>query len=164
MHQTSDKSKFRSGMVEPNRNAPRSGFDEALQKFLHKVVQRTDASAMKTRRAHAAIATLHASFESELASGGIQIQKQDGAIGVSATEILVFTNIHLAPVHETDGLASIRLGYIKNQRLSVFELCLKFGKTMLPVESREIIPILFVEFFAFRFSGKDRRSGGRGCR
>jgi hypothetical protein len=115
MHQTSDKSKFRSGVLEPNRNAPRPGFDEALQKFLHKVVQRTDASAMKTGRAHAAIATLHASFESELASAGIQIQKQDGAIGVSATEILVFTNIHLAPVYKTDWLTGIRLGNIQDQ-------------------------------------------------
>lgn len=65
--------------------APRSGFDEALQEVLSKVVQRSDASAMKAWRAHAAIATQHSRLDLEIAGGCVKIQKQDGAICVSAT-------------------------------------------------------------------------------
>jgi hypothetical protein len=90
---------------------------------------------MKAWRAHAAVATQHSGLDLEIAGGGFNIQKQDGAIGVSATEILVLTHINLAPVYKTDRLSDIRFGNIKNQRLSVFELCLELGKTMLPLES-----------------------------
>jgi hypothetical protein len=57
MYQTSDKSKFRSGMHERKQASERSGFHEAPQKFLHKDVQRTDASAMEAWGVHTAIAT-----------------------------------------------------------------------------------------------------------
>ena len=67
---------------------------------------------MKAGRAHAAIATLHASFESELASAGIQIQKQNGGIRLATAEPLVFTHINLAPLYKTDWLTGIRLGSI----------------------------------------------------
>ena len=41
---------------------------------------------MEAGRAHAAIATLHAGFDSELASAGIQIQKQNSRIRLARVE------------------------------------------------------------------------------
>jgi hypothetical protein len=39
MHKTSDKTKFRSRMLDPSMELERSGIDEALQKIPHEFVQ-----------------------------------------------------------------------------------------------------------------------------
>ncbi len=91
---------------------------------------------MKAGRAHAAIAALHTGFESEIASAGIQIHKQNGGIRLATAEPLVFTHIRRASIHKVDWLTGIRLGNIQDQGFSVFQLRLELGKTMLPVESR----------------------------
>lgn len=75
------------------------------------------------------------------------IQKQDGIICFTAKRIIL-TQFVFTPIDEVHRLADIRLGYIQDKCLSIFELRLEFGKTLLPLESREIIPILIVEFLA----------------
>ena len=83
----------------------------------------------------------------------------DALVGISTPEQDKYgnseTRLNNASIRGTDPS--------EDQRFSIFELCLEFGKTMHPLESREIIPILFVEIFAFGFCCKGCRLKTR-CR
>lgn len=69
-------------------------------------------------------------------------------------KIFIFTQIILATIDKTDWLTDIWLRYIENQSFAGLEFRFQFGESMLPLKTRQIIPVLIIKLLPLRLRGK----------
>ena len=69
-------------------------------------------------------------------------------------KFFIFTQIILATIDKIYWLTDIWLRYIENQSFAGLEFRFQFGESMLPLKTRQVIPVLIIKLLPLRLRCK----------